>query len=59
MLAMALQADAGRPADDMTVLVLAINEAAPRDASKIHTEIRRLEMHVPIQGPGAATRHST
>jgi serine phosphatase RsbU (regulator of sigma subunit) len=52
MLEKALEADAGRPADDMTVLVLAINEAAPRDASKIHVDIRRLEMHVPI------TRHA-
>ncbi|HET9495190.1 MAG TPA: PP2C family protein-serine/threonine phosphatase [Chloroflexia bacterium] len=59
MLEKALEADAGRPADDMTLLVLAINEAAPLDTRRIQTEIRRLEMHVPIQGPGAATRHST
>jgi serine phosphatase RsbU (regulator of sigma subunit) len=48
MLEKALEADAGRPADDMTVLVLAINDAAPHDASRITPEIRRLEMHVPI-----------
>lgn len=51
MLENALEADANRPADDMTVLVLAIREAPPRDANKIHTEIRRLEMHVPMQKP--------
>jgi serine phosphatase RsbU (regulator of sigma subunit) len=55
ILQMALEADAGRPADDMTVLVLAINEAAPHDASRITPEIRRLEMHVPVQRTGAAT----
>ena len=44
----ALEADANRPADDMTVLVLAMNDAPPYDASRITPEIRRLEMHVPI-----------
>jgi serine phosphatase RsbU (regulator of sigma subunit) len=52
----ALEADASRPADDMTVLVLAINEAPPSDASRITPEIRRLDMHVPIQRP-SVVRH--
>ena len=48
LLATALEADANRPADDMTVLALAIHPASQPDHSRITPQIRRLEMQVPV-----------
>jgi serine phosphatase RsbU (regulator of sigma subunit) len=44
----ALEADGLRPADDMTVLVLAILPAPQPDHTRITPQIRRLEMQVPV-----------
>jgi serine phosphatase RsbU (regulator of sigma subunit) len=48
LLASALEADANRPADDMTVLVLSIHPAPQPESNRITPQIRRLEMRVPV-----------
>jgi serine phosphatase RsbU (regulator of sigma subunit) len=48
LLARALDADANRPADDMTVLALSIQPESPPEANRITPQIRRLEMRVPV-----------
>jgi serine phosphatase RsbU (regulator of sigma subunit) len=48
LLARALEADANRPADDMTVLALSIHTAPQPEANRITPQIRRLEMRVPV-----------
>jgi serine phosphatase RsbU (regulator of sigma subunit) len=48
LLAQALEADANRPVDDMTVLALAIHPALQPDHTRITPQIRRLEMQVPV-----------
>jgi serine phosphatase RsbU (regulator of sigma subunit) len=48
LLAKALEADEMRPADDMTILTLAIRPAPPSGPNVITPQIRRLEMEVPI-----------
>ncbi len=44
----ALQADANRPADDMTVLALSVHPALQPETNSITPQIRRLEMQVPV-----------
>jgi serine phosphatase RsbU (regulator of sigma subunit) len=48
LLAKALEADEMRPADDMTILTLAICPAPPSAPNVITPQIRRLEMQVPV-----------
>ncbi len=48
LLTKALELDANRPSDDMTVLVLAILPSPPVDASHINPQVRRMEMHIPL-----------
>lgn len=48
LLELALEADARRPADDMTVLVLAVVPSPDPEVGHIVPEIRRLEMDIPL-----------
>ena len=48
LLAYALEADANRPADDMTVLVLATRPHDEQPPGTIVPQVRRLEMRVPV-----------
>jgi serine phosphatase RsbU (regulator of sigma subunit) len=48
LLAPALEADANRPADDMTVLALSIQPATQPEANRVTPQIRRLEMQVAV-----------
>ncbi len=49
LLACGLEADANRPADDMSVLVLAILASGPADPTRINPQVRRMELHIPAQ----------
>ncbi|MEO5952443.1 MAG: PP2C family protein-serine/threonine phosphatase [Chloroflexia bacterium] len=44
----ALEADANRPADDMSVLVLTINERTEPEPGKTVPQVRQFEMKVPV-----------
>jgi serine phosphatase RsbU (regulator of sigma subunit) len=48
LLARGLEADANRPADDMSVLALAILPAPPSDPSRIVPQVRRMEIEIPL-----------
>jgi len=48
LLEQALTLDANRPADDMTVLVLAILPAPEKDTSRITPQVRRMDLHIPL-----------
>ena len=48
LLSTALQLDANRPSDDMTVLVLATFPSPPTDEKRIVPQVRRMEIHTPI-----------
>jgi len=48
LLAKALEADASRPADDMTVLALVVGQAPQAEPNHITPQIRRLEMQLPV-----------
>ena len=48
LLTQALEADANRPADDMSVLVLAIRPREQHDPARIVPQVRQLHMRVPV-----------
>jgi len=48
LLTKGLEADANRPADDMSVLALAILPAPPPDPSRIVPQVRRMEIEIPL-----------
>jgi len=48
LLDIALQADANRPADDMTVLALSVHPTLLTETNSITPQIRRLDMQVPV-----------
>ncbi len=48
LLSTALQLDANRPSDDMTVLVLATFPSPPADEKRIVPQVRRMEINTPI-----------